>query len=116
LTGKQRASWEALYKRCDGIIFVLDSSDKLRLAVVKEELTMMVSHEDLEPVPILFLANKKDVEGAVDCQSCMKALGLANIYDRRWSIYPSNAITGEGVTDAVSWLVGEVKKFHKKRN
>lgn len=93
---------------------MLDSSDELRLAVVKEELALMMSHEDLEPVPILFLANKKDLKGAIDCTSCTKALGLDDIYDRRWRIYPSNALTGDGVTDAIDWFAGEVKN-HKKR-
>jgi len=115
VTGKQRAEWETLYRRCDGIIFVLDSSDALRLAVVKEELVLMLSHEDLaqKPVPILFLANKMDVIGAADCTNCMEALGLCNICDRRWKIYSSNAITGEGLTDAFDWFTGEVKKYRR---
>ena len=111
MTGKLRAAWEKLYKRCDGIIFVLDSSDPLRLAVVKEELALTLSHEDLEhkPVPILFLANKMDLSEAVDCTSCTKALGLDDIRGRRWKIYSSNALTGEGLADAISWFTDEVK-------
>jgi len=116
LTGKHRAAWEALYRKCDGIIFVLDTTDKLRLAVVREELTLMLSREDLEMVPIVFLANKVDAEGALDCtSSIIKALGLDDICDRRWRIYQSNAITGEGLTDAIDWFTGEIKN-HKKRN
>jgi len=112
LTGKLRGAWEKLYKRCDGIIFVLDSSDPLRFAVAKEEIVMTLSHEDIDhkPVPILFLANKMDLEEAVDCVSCMKALGLDEFNNRRWQIYSSNALTGEGLTEAMDWFTGEMKK------
>jgi len=116
LTGKLRALWERLYRRCDGIVFVLDSSDPLRLAVVRDELRLMLSHKDLErkPVPILFLANKKDLGEAVDCTSCTTALGLDDIHDRPWKIYSSNALSGEGLGDAIDWFTGEVKNFLKR--
>jgi len=115
LTGKFCAAWEKLYKRCDGIIFVLDSSDRLRFAVAKEELALTLSHEDLEhkPVPVLLLANKMDLSEAVDCLSCTKALGLSNIKDRQWKIYASNALTGEGLIEAIGWFTGEVKRYAK---
>jgi len=115
LTGRIRAPF--LYERCDGIIFVLDSSEPLRLAVAREELELALSDTDLKrkPVPILFLANKMDKGEAIDCVSCTKALGLNEISDRRWKIYSSNALTGEGLTDAIGWLTGEVKNHTRSR-
>ena len=114
MTGKHRDAWEKLYRRCDGVIFVLDSSDPLRFAVAKEELAMTLSNEDFDhkpvPVPILFLANKMDLSEAVDCMSCTKALGLDEFHDRRWQIYSSNALTGEGLTEAMDWFTDEMKK------
>ena len=117
LTGKLREAWEKLYKTCDGIIFVLDSSDPLRLAVAKEELALTLCHEDLEqkPVPILFLSNKMDLSDAIGCDSCTKALGLSDIRDRRWRIYSSNALTGEGLTEAIGWFTGEVQNCMNRK-
>jgi len=110
LTGKFRAVWEKLYRKCNGIIFVLDSSDPLRIAVAKEELLLTLSHEDLEhkPVPILFLANNMDNNEAIDCTFCTEALELSNIRDRRWQMYSVNALTGEGLIDAVDWFTSQV--------
>ena len=45
--GRYRGLWEHYYQDCHGIIFVIDSSDKLRLVVAKEELDMMLQHADV---------------------------------------------------------------------
>lgn len=44
---RHRPLWEHYYKDCHGIIFIIDSSDKLRLVVVKEELDMLLQHPDV---------------------------------------------------------------------
>ena len=36
--GRYRNLWEHYYKDCQGIVFVVDSSDKLRMVVAKDEL------------------------------------------------------------------------------
>ena len=42
------------------IIFVLDSTDRLRMCVAKEELIQLLSHEEIKKTraPVLFFANK----------------------------------------------------------
>ena len=42
--GRYRSFWEHYYKETQGIIFVIDSSDKLRMSVVKNELEQMLGH------------------------------------------------------------------------
>ncbi|KAF2345461.1 Small GTPase superfamily ARF/SAR type, partial [Trinorchestia longiramus] len=41
---RYRNLWEAYYQDCQGIIFVVDSSERLRLVVAKEELDIMLEH------------------------------------------------------------------------
>ena len=40
---------------CQGIVFVVDSSDKLRMVVAKDELDMLLQHPDIRSrkIPIL---------------------------------------------------------------
>ena len=40
--GRYRNLWEHYYKECQGIVFVVDSSDKLRMVVAKDELDMLL--------------------------------------------------------------------------
>ena len=41
---RYRNLWEAYYKDCQGIIFVVDSSERLRMVVAKDELDAMLQH------------------------------------------------------------------------
>ena len=40
--GRYRNLWEHYYRDCQGIIFVVDSSDRLRMVVAKDELDMLL--------------------------------------------------------------------------
>merc|ERR1719271_899001 len=57
--GRYRNLWEHYYAEVGGIIFCVDSTDKIRMCVAKDELEQMISHADLpRDVPIVFFANK----------------------------------------------------------
>ena len=40
--GKYRNLWEFYYKSCEAVIFVVDSADKVRMVVAKDELDNML--------------------------------------------------------------------------
>ena len=58
--GRYRSLWEHYYADVQAIIYVLDSTDRLRICVAKEELEQLLNHEDIKHTnaPILFFANK----------------------------------------------------------
>jgi len=43
----RRHEWEMHYKECQGIVFVIDSSDRVRLVIAKDELDTMLQHPDI---------------------------------------------------------------------
>lgn len=45
--GKYRYLWENYYKKVDGVIFVVDSSDRLRIAVARDELQLFLDHREM---------------------------------------------------------------------
>ena len=53
-----RQYWENYYKDNDAIIFVIDSSDAVRIEEVKEVMGNVLEHAKLANLPTLFLANK----------------------------------------------------------
>ncbi|XP_055920577.1 ADP-ribosylation factor-like protein 6 [Eupeodes corollae] len=123
-SSRYRNLWEYHFKSCQGIVYVIDSSDRMRLVVVKDELDLLLTHPDLanRRVPLLFYANKMDCTDALSSVKIAAALGLENIEDKPWHISSSNALTGEGLEEGVSWLIEQIRmsisksKDHKKRN
>lgn len=60
-------------------MFVIDSSDRMRLVVVKDELEILIQHPDISnrKIPILFFANKMD---------CTDSLSNVKIASGVWGI------------------------------
>lgn len=116
--GKYRDLWEHYYKDCHGIIFVIDSSDRLRLVVVRDELDLLLQHPDVcnRKIPLLFYANKMDCKDALSSVKIAAALGLDKIMDKPWHISASNALTGEGLQEGVDWLTQQIKEMIVSKN
>ena len=53
-----RNVWKYYYTSTDGIIFVVDSSNKERVIEAKDELSRVMSNEEARQIPILVFANK----------------------------------------------------------
>jgi ADP-ribosylation factor-like protein 6 len=115
--GRYRSLWETYYSDVQAIIFVLDSTDKVRMVVAKDELATLLEHKDISSslCPMLFFANKSDVPGAMTNEECMEAMNLFNIRDRPWHLRSSNAVNGDGVAGGIEWLAEEIKNGNKSR-
>lgn len=108
--GRYRSLWEHYYKDVQAIIYVLDSTDRLRTCVAKDELDALLSHEDIKSsrIPIIFFANKMDVAGSMTPEECMDELQLDKIRDKPWHITSSNGVTGDGVPEGIEWLCEKI--------
>ena len=69
----------------------------------------MFQEEKLKDVPILVLANKKDLPGAQTVGQINTALDLQKT-KQTYNILASNALTGDGVLDGLQWFSMEMKK------
>ena len=65
---------------------------------------------DLYGAPLLVLANKSDVAGALPPSELAAHFGIGPLDTRPSSVQAVTARTGEGVKAAVQWLVEAVKK------
>ncbi|KAG8227318.1 hypothetical protein J437_LFUL006759 [Ladona fulva] len=115
--GRYRNLWENYYNDCHGIIFVVDSSDTLRLVVVRDELDLLLNHPDIScrRIPILFFANKMDAREALSVVRISSVLGLETIMDKPWHICASNALSGEGLHEGMEWLTQQIRDLVDKR-
>eukprot|EP01121_Diplochlamys_sp_Union-15-3_P008444 TRINITY_DN2240_c0_g1_i2.p1 TRINITY_DN2240_c0_g1~~TRINITY_DN2240_c0_g1_i2.p1 ORF type:complete len:201 (+),score=41.65 TRINITY_DN2240_c0_g1_i2:52-603(+) len=114
---KDRNLWVHDFATSDAIIFVIDCSDKERIKEAKKEIRTVVEHEQLKPkTPLLFFANKQDVEGRLDDAELSKMLGLNNIDPERWLCQGTVATNPEdnGINTGLDWLADRLKKSKKK--
>ena len=50
-------------------------------------------------------ANKQDLEGAMSPSDVSQELGLAALKNRTWAIFKTSAVKGDGLEEAMEWLV-----------
>jgi len=108
---RYRNLWEHYFKDAEAIVFVVDSTDRIRFVVAKNELDAILESPELSKrkVPVLFFANKMDMPAAATPMEVVQALSLDQLQDRPWTIAPSNALSGHGVEEGMTWLVKTVK-------
>ncbi|RDD38579.1 ADP-ribosylation factor-like protein 5A [Trichoplax sp. H2] len=104
-----RSSWSTYYTNTEFLIVVVDSTDRERLAITREELYSMLSHEDLKQAGLLIFANKQDIKGCLTAAEISKELNLASIKDHAWHIQPCCALTGEGLYKGLEWIISHLK-------
>ncbi|KAJ1563348.1 ADP-ribosylation factor protein 3, partial [Nowakowskiella sp. JEL0078] len=103
--------WEKYYGECHAILFVIDANDQDRLDEVQEAFGRMffenmITNDSIEGVPVLMLANKQDVEGALGVHEIKETFNkiAVKLSARDSKVMSVSALTGDGVRDAVDWL------------
>lgn len=107
--GQYRDLWRHYFNDVHAIVVVIDTTDKVRISILRDQLDEMLEDATLQrrKIPICFFANKMDLPG-LDPAACSMALGLDMVKDRNWSIFASNAITGAGLDEGLLWLMGNL--------
>ena len=106
---KIRLLWRHYYQNTQGLIFVVDSSDKDRVDIAREELQRMLGEEELRDAILLVFANKQDM-GVMSVPEITERLGLHSLKGRDWFIQGTCALTGDGLYDGLDWLSKTVSK------
>lgn len=106
---KIRLLWRHYFQNTQGLIFVVDSSDKERVELAKEELHKMLSEEELRDAIVLVFANKQDL-GVMSVAEVTEKMGLHTLRGRDWYIQGTCALSGDGLYDGLDWLSKTVAK------
>jgi len=99
-----------------GLIFVVDSSDRDGIEDAREELTKMLNEADTwdaADAVLLVFANRQDSPNAMTVPEVTEKLGLDNLCLRRWLIQPVSAANGDGLyagLDRMSSTMSVTKK------
>ncbi|CAF1244958.1 unnamed protein product [Didymodactylos carnosus] len=105
-----RSHWSTYYSHTEYVILVVDSTDRERLPLSKQELLRMLQSEDLRTASVLIFANKQDIKDAMTSAEISKQLSLTSIKDHAWHIQACCALTGEGLYQGLDWIASRLKK------
>ncbi|XP_030016845.1 ADP-ribosylation factor 1 [Sphaeramia orbicularis] len=107
---KIRPLWRHYFQNTQGLIFVVDSNDRERVAESREELHRMLGEDELRDAVLLVFANKQDLPNAMNAAELTDKLQLHNLKDRHWFIQATCATSGDGLFEGLEWLSFELKK------
>jgi small GTP-binding protein len=106
-----RSIWDSLIVgHPDVVVYVIDGSEPSSLDEVKRVITdYVLKTEVLKGIPLLFMLNKQDVEGAVKEEELMKKLCLTKlVQDREWKLLQASAKTGQGILEMLEWILEQI--------
>ncbi|KAI6661897.1 hypothetical protein LOD99_9668 [Oopsacas minuta] len=108
-----RQLWRYYYQGTDGLIFIVDSTDRERFASAKEELLSILDDQDMHSVPVVVFANKQDLPGAEEPSKLATELGLDSLRGHDWYIQGTSANSGQGLYEGMEQLVRLIKENRK---
>ena len=109
--------WRQYFQNMDALMLFVDATNRDFLMDARREIVNYVFTDDL-PVdcPILVAANMQDLARAMSAEEVRKALNLEELVGkRRYKVLGTSGIRGEGMAEALDWIVENVKVARNAR-
>ncbi|GLJ29109.1 hypothetical protein SUGI_0573910 [Cryptomeria japonica] len=99
-----RPLWRHYIGDSKGLIYVVDSDDKERIAEARDLLHALLKEEALRDAALLVFANKNDFPNAMSVAETSEKLELHRLPRHHWHVESSCATSGEGLYKGLDWL------------
>ena len=108
---RYRKVWKNFYNEVDGIIFVIDETDVGRMRIIKDLIHDLDNNLD-DMIPVVFMVNKQDIiEKSLTVELVKNYIELDRMStDFNWHIVKSISFSGEGINEALEYILNEVLK------
>ncbi|XP_064600987.1 uncharacterized protein LOC135467153 [Liolophura sinensis] len=113
---KIRSLWRYYFQNTEGLLYVVDSADRERLEESRYELSTILESDEMRGVPVVVIANKQDLPGAMRTSEIADGLHLTKMRNRKWYIHEACAVNGEGIYESLSEMASLVKEFKKSHS
>uniref|UniRef100_A0A7S4JLE8 Uncharacterized protein n=1 Tax=Paramoeba aestuarina TaxID=180227 RepID=A0A7S4JLE8_9EUKA len=103
---KIRSLWSTNYAGVNILVFVVDASDRDRLREAITCFQEICARSDIKTTPLLVLANKQDIAGAMSSDELRSALGVDDSKElgQRVKVLPSSASSAEGLAPTMEYI------------
>ncbi|XP_053567778.1 ADP-ribosylation factor-like protein 14 [Bombina bombina] len=111
---KIRSYWSDYLENINGLVYVVDSTNKQHIDESKKEFQLLLQNELIKDVPVVLLANKQDLPGALNAEEITRKFNMQKYCcDRDWYVQPCCALTGQGLAEGLSKVTEFVKNCMK---
>uniref|UniRef100_A0A8C5DYH8 ADP-ribosylation factor-like protein 2 n=1 Tax=Gouania willdenowi TaxID=441366 RepID=A0A8C5DYH8_GOUWI len=100
-----RSYWRNYFESTDGLVWVVDSADRLRLEDCRQELNSLLLEERLAGATLLVFANKQDLPGALTKEAIQE---VRFVHEHHFIIVGCSAVTGENLLVGVDWILDDI--------
>lgn len=107
---KIRPLWRHYYRNTQGLVYVVDASDRERLVTARSELHAIMADLEMQGAVVLVLANKQDMPRAAGVPQLVEALDMRSLGNRPWHVQGTCAIRGDGLYEGMDWLARIVEE------
>jgi ADP-ribosylation factor related protein 1 len=104
--------WDKYYDESHAVIYVVDAANPARFEESRAAFERMRSSPQLAGAPLLVMANKQDLEGAVGLADISEFFGISKTAPPNAPpirVVPVCAYTGQGLKESIEWLVHAVR-------
>jgi ADP-ribosylation factor-like protein 8 len=105
-----RAMWERYCRGVNAIVYVVDAADQANFDQARTCLHDLLSKPALASTPLLVLANKNDLPGALSEKQIASVLELTEVHDREVTVYSISAKNYVNIDVTMNWLIQRAGK------
>lgn len=107
---RYREMWDHFVGECHGVIYVIDCTDRDRMCVVKENISLFFKHQLLKNKPVVFFFNKYDAPRSIPKDDLKRVLQLdKKRIAQPFKIVLGNSVTKERVNDCFGFISEKTK-------
>lgn len=104
-----RLLWVDYLNTVDVILYVIDASDHERLDETLKEFHKMLILTEINPVPVLVLLNKIDLQNTMDSFTIGERFAeFTELTNRDWNIIETSAVTTKGLIEMFKWIYSKI--------
>ncbi|XP_044523641.1 ADP-ribosylation factor-like protein 14 [Gracilinanus agilis] len=112
---RMRRLWGHYCENTDVLVYVVDCVDHQHLEESRREFELILKNEHIRHVPVVLLANKQDLPGALTAEDITRKFHMKkHCGDRNWYVQPCCATSGKGLAQGFC-KVTEFVKSRKSR-
>jgi small GTP-binding protein len=101
-----RGLWGEINEKSDALIYVVDSTDYLRLEETKKLFHEIVRTQINPNIPVLILLNKVDLPDHMERTKFVKEFDLMDTeLEINWAVFETSAKTGKGILESFQWFI-----------